>query len=234
MTSTDHQKQAPLRLLDDSVCGRLGPGDLGVITARAGVGKSALLVNIALAQLLQERPVLHVALDQQVAEVRAWYDRMVTEAARHGLLEATDAQRMELERRRHIHSYLRQGFTAEKLSEALAFLADVMDFHPHTVLIDGFPFELASTEVVDELRDLARSSETSIWLTALTHRHEPIDPEVGLPKPVDRFAELLRLVVRLVPEGNRVLLRLLQDQGGPGSEQLPIRLDPATMLLAAD
>ena len=39
----------------------LGPGELGVLLARAGVGKTACLTHIALEQLLRGLPVLRAA-----------------------------------------------------------------------------------------------------------------------------------------------------------------------------
>lgn len=235
MTTGDDRRKDhadnPLHLLDDSIRGLLCPGCLGVVAARAGVGKSTLLTHIALAELLEDRAVLHVCLDHPVADVRSCYDRMFDEASRHGLLEGSDAHRMALERKRHIHSYLRQGFTAEKLDEALQFLGDVMDFSPRTVVIDGFPLEVASHDAVQRLREVARASETRIWLTALTHRHEPIDPDLGLPKPVAGFAGLIDVVLNLAPEGDQVLLTLLKAGDDAAPKPLPLVLDPATNLL---
>ncbi len=235
MTAGEEKKAAgsenPLHLLDRSIRNQLSPGSLGVVAARAGVGKSTMLTHIALAELLQDRTVLHVCLEDPVAAVRGHYDRMFDEASRHGLLDGSDASRMALERRRHIHSYLRQGFSAEKLDEALRFLGDVMDFTPRTVLIDGFPLEVASHDAVERLRDVARASETRIWLTALTHRHEPVDSETGLPKPVDSFADLFDLVLNLAPKGDQVLLTLLRTADRDAPRPLPLVLHPTTNLL---
>lgn len=229
--SVNNSTKNPLHLLDGTIRDQLCPGCLGVVTSRAGVGKSTMLAHIALAELLEDRAVLHVCLDHPVAAVRGHYDRMFDEASRHGLLDGSDTQRMALERRRHIHSYLRQGFTAEKLDEALQFLGDVMDFAPRTVVIDGFPMEVASRDSVKKLREVARASETRIWLTALTHRHEPVDPAVGVPKPVAEFADLIEVVLSLAPEGDRVLLSLIHAGNNAAPKPLPLILHPASNLL---
>ncbi len=229
--SAAQKSDNPLHLLDGSLRDQLCPGCLGIIAARAGVGKSTMLAHIALAELLEERAVLHVCLDDPVADVRGHYDRMFDEASRNGLLDGSDAHRMALERRRHIHSYLRQGFSANKLDEALQFLGDVMDFSPRTVVIDGFPFEVAGHEAVAKLREVARASETRIWLSALTHRHEPIDPEVGVPKPLDDFADLFEVVLCLAPEGDQMLLSQIRGADKDAPKPLPLILDPATNLL---
>ena len=48
-------ERSPLRLLEKSIHGGLGPGNLGVVLARAGVGKTAFLVQLGLDDLLRER-----------------------------------------------------------------------------------------------------------------------------------------------------------------------------------
>ena len=62
--------RSPLRLLEKGLHGGLGKGNLGLVLAGRGVGKTACLVGIALDDLLRGGHVLHVALDQSVALVR--------------------------------------------------------------------------------------------------------------------------------------------------------------------
>ena len=69
MYTKEVNEQSPLRILEKSIHGGLGKGNLGVVMARAGVGKTACLVQIALDDLLRGRDVLHVALGQTVEHV---------------------------------------------------------------------------------------------------------------------------------------------------------------------
>ena len=63
-----HQKEinerSPLRVLEQSIHGGLGRGNIGVIVARHGVGKTAFLVGVALDDLMRGRSVLHVSMEQ--------------------------------------------------------------------------------------------------------------------------------------------------------------------------
>ena len=231
MSDTDKPQPPLVELLAGNVLDRLKPGNLGVVAARAGVGKSACLIQIALAELLRERSVLHVALDRPVAEVRSLYQRLWGAAGAANLLDAGDTQRMAMESRRHIHSYQQQGFTALKLGEAIQFLGDIMDFRPQCVVLDGFPFELASAEAVTELKSLAVSAEVALWFSALTHRQDPVDPDTGLPAPLFAFASQLSVALQLEPDGSQIPLRLLRDPSQSVPTTLPIWLDPTTHLL---
>ena len=57
MFKKEVNEQSPLRILEASIHGGLGKGNLGVVAARAGVGKTACLVQIGLDDLLRDKHV---------------------------------------------------------------------------------------------------------------------------------------------------------------------------------
>ncbi|MDP8256644.1 MAG: hypothetical protein P9M14_12910 [Candidatus Alcyoniella australis] len=231
MVAETLRRIGPLRVLAESMHGGLGKGNMGVIAARAGVGKSACLVQFALDALLRGQQTLHVALDHPVAHVRQWYDEILDEAARLGLLKVSSGDRLELERLRNIQSFLDRGFSAARLGQALDFLDENMDFKPTTIVIDGLDLEKAGADQIAALKVLAREKNVELWLSALTHRHQPPDQQLGMPQPIARLAEHFSVVIKLRPEADKVLIELLKDHDEqmPGSP--PLRLDPITMLL---
>ena len=58
MYSKDLNERNPLRLFEHSIHGGLGPGNIGVVVARHGIGKTAFLVGIALDDAIRGRNVL--------------------------------------------------------------------------------------------------------------------------------------------------------------------------------
>ena len=66
--------RSPMRLMEKGLHGGLGIGNVGLLLAGHGVGKTSFLVGVALDELLRGGSVLHVSLDQTVAHVRAYYD----------------------------------------------------------------------------------------------------------------------------------------------------------------
>ena len=54
--------RSPLRVFERSVHGGLGEGNLGVVAASAGVGKSAFLTLLGVDSLLRNRRVQHQCL----------------------------------------------------------------------------------------------------------------------------------------------------------------------------
>jgi hypothetical protein len=208
-------------------------GELGVVAARAGVGKSACLVQIAASELVEGRQVLHVSLENRVNHVRRRYDELLDGLQRDLRLAVHDL-RFLVERNRHIHSYLGQSFTPAKLLEALEFLRKYMDFDPQLVILDGYPFATAELDELAELQRLAVEQKLQFWFSALTHRHESYSDE-ELPSPLTRFGALLGQVVHLEPVTDGVRVRLWQrppvDAEASGWSELPHRLRPEQLLL---
>ena len=73
--------RSPLRLLEKGLHGGLGKGNLGLVVAGHGVGKSSFLVGVALDDLIRGDHVLHVVLDQTVAHTRDYYDTVFEDLA---------------------------------------------------------------------------------------------------------------------------------------------------------
>ena len=72
MLKTEMIAKNPLRAFDQQREGGLMPGQSGLIAARAGTGKTALLIHIALDNLFRGVSVLHVSIGETVSHVQAW------------------------------------------------------------------------------------------------------------------------------------------------------------------
>src|SRR5882762_5387057 len=107
MYPKDVNERSPMRVFEKSMHGGLGKGNVGVVASRAGVGKTALLVQIAIDDLLRDRRVLHISHEHAVDHVRAYYDEIFHEIAQQNHLdEGPRSIRFDLERNRLIYSHL--------------------------------------------------------------------------------------------------------------------------------
>jgi hypothetical protein len=240
MYRKDVNERSPMRVFEKSTHGGLGRGNVGVVVSRAGVGKTAMLVQIALDDLLRDRKVLHISHEHAVDHVRAYYDEIFHEIAAKSRLEDPEAVRLELERGRLIYSHLGHAKTAPmsvrggqsslaKILETLTFAREVAHFEPDVIIIDGFDFQNASEEAIKALGVLARERSVELWLSAMSHsRHAP---EQGLGDPIERFEKYLSVVVYLEGEREHVRLRLLKDHGAKDLAELALRLDPHSMCI---
>ena len=218
--------RSPLRLLERGLHGGLGKGNLGLVLAGHGVGKTAFLVCTALDDLLRGDHVLHVALDQTVAHTRAHYDTMFSELAVQARLEDEAVVHAEVDRLRSLRAYPAAGFGAAKLREAVKIEAETGGA-PGLVILEGFDVASASRDELLELRALAGELDAEIWLSATC----PDERVPGLPPELDDGSDVFAVILALEPENGTVGLRALKDHDNPDVEALRVALDPRTLLL---
>ncbi|MEI6127427.1 MAG: hypothetical protein WCQ99_12845 [Pseudomonadota bacterium] len=209
----------PLRLLDKIISGGLGSGNLGVTMARAGVGKTAFLVQMGLDALIREKNVLHVALDQTTEHVHAWYDALFKAFAGSGAAgsvdtDAIDAALFSMTQHRVIQTYAADmEFTPLRLEQTVSLFLNHINFKPNVILIDGFDWEALSpvrtAAAVGAFKACAQRLGAELWMSAQTHR-TVIQPGSIMP-PCDAYAELIDVGVFLEPEGDQVSIRVLKD-----------------------
>ena len=231
-------ERSPMRVFEKSMHGGLGRGNVGVVAARQGVGKTPVLVQIALDDLLRDRRVLHISHEHAVDHVRAYYDEIFHDLAVLSKLDNVEGEKLDLERHRLIFSLMSHAMTAPpslrggrssvaKIIETVVFARDVAQFAPDVIIIDGFDVEHAAPEAVGALRGLAKERNAEVWLSA----HADAMPEKpgALPEALERLAAQLSVVVFLQPERDVVRLRLLKDHDSKDLADLHLRLDPHTM-----
>lgn len=209
---------SPIGALSAALDGGLQPGGLGVVVARAGVGKSALLVHIALDALLREHAVLHIAIRDTVDHARAHYDEVFRAVAQAGAVRDWTSALVRAERHRMIHSYLDSSFDVGLLRKNLAMLKEVAQFEPKLLIFDGFSAE-SLLRHVPTLRELGTEIGAPVWASVRSAN--------GLPEGVKDAADLL---LRLTPDGRDVRLSLAR-KGEAQPEPLSLALDPTTMLV---
>lgn len=226
-------ERSPLRILDASIHGGLGRGNVGVVIARHGVGKTPFLVGIALDDLMRGRKVVHVSLETGGEKVRAYYDEIFMDLAHTRELEDVWKVRLDLERNRRIHCYLDGTFGADKLREALGFMREHGEFVPATIVIDGYDFAGKGEADLDELRAIARETDAELWMSALTHRDAEVDDR-GVPHPIADLSMSIDVILKMAHDTKAVHVSVLKDHDNADTPDLKIALDPTTMLVVRE
>jgi hypothetical protein len=216
--------RSPLRLLEKGLHGGLGRGNLGVVVARHGVGKSSFLVGVALDDLMRGEPVLHVTLDATVAHVRAYYDTVFDELASSTGLEDAARVHTDVDRNRRIRAYPPGEFSVSKLREAVK-LESESGAPPALVVLEGLDLAVTDRDDIRELKALAGELSVEVWLSATSHR------EVPMPESVEGMLDLFSVVLALEPDSEHVRLRALKDHENPDVADLNVALDPKSLLL---
>jgi len=225
-------RRSPRTLLERDGYPGPGPGRLALVLARAGVGKTAFLVGIGIDALLSGQKVLHVTLERTIDSVRTWYDDLLKEMLRRDKkLEHLAAIQLEVERRRHIHTFLGRSFSIDRLRQGLDLLRESMEFAPDVIIIDRLELERTDREIIEGLHSIAIDAGAELWMSARTHRDGPAARPGHLPPPAERFEDLTSLALRLQPQDARIRLHVLKDNDEVLDRELNILLDPRTLLL---
>jgi hypothetical protein len=221
--------QNPLKLVGFETEDIFPKGGFGAVLARAGVGKTALLVQLALNSLFQNKHVLHISLDDSVKKVTLWYKEVFCHLTKSwGDKQANQLWETILPHR-FIMTFKVEGFSMPKLEERLTDLKEQDIFSPQAVFIDGFPFSDAMSDALSDLKTLAKNQSLQIWFTVRTHRHEKPGPD-GIPMQLVGVAEMFEVIIKLEPEGKDVHVKTIKG-GAEDLDHPTLLLDPSTMLI---
>jgi hypothetical protein len=218
--------RSPLRLLEKGLHGGLGAGNLGVVIAGHGVGKTSFLVGVAVDELLREGRVLHVSCSHPVQHVRAHYDTVYEELAQSKHLEDLGSIHGEIDRNRTIRVYPPNTLTPGKLRDAVK-LAREAGAVPSLIVLEGLDITLLHRADIEDLRSLAQELPAEIWLEANSDKERA----VAVPSGMRGFEDLISVILALEPGQDVVRLRALKDHANPDVSDLHVSLDPRTLLL---
>jgi len=231
MVFSEVTEKSPMRILEKSIHGGMGPGNLGVILARAGVGKTACLVHIATDRLFLGKQVAHVSIGESADRVKAWYTEIIRNMMNYyGHTEAQQAKD-KVSENRVILTYSGKSFDVSRLSESLANLKQQLNFNPSVIVVDDLDFETTDRSVFEQFKDLAGKSGLEIWFTARCFQEPRRANEQGIPYPCDRIDDLFDVIVLLDPQPPIIKLQVLKGDGENIDSGISIHLDPKTMLL---
>ncbi len=177
--------------------GPFGPGELGVVMARAGVGKTACLTHIAIEHLLRGNSVLHVCIGEIPEKIKVWYHEFLKNVARTEPAEDFSRLQQRVEPLRFILAYLHQTFTPDKLEQSVRNLEEQTNFRPSLVILDGLDFEKISGSTIGGLQGFAERHKVSMWMSAKTHRHISTVNARGIPYPCHEIDELFQAILSM-------------------------------------
>ena len=232
MQKEDLIKKNPLRVLNPLTSETLPDHRMGLIMARAGLGKTAILVQIAMDSMLRGQKVLHVSIGEDLGKAKAWYDDIFKYIAEGSDLENAAEVENDLMRNRMIMTFKEAAFSRPKLEERLNDLIYQNIVRPDVVVVDGYDFVEADYESIMDLKEMMASMNVQVWFSALLHRDDDRKSAAGVPAPCHEVDGLFDTVIILQPEQDGILLNIIKDEyDSAGGEVL--NLDPSTMMVKA-
>ena len=228
-------KKSPLRKLDKSINGGLGTGNIGVVASRRGIGKTACLVHIATDKLMAGKHVIHVSYSKRVDHIISWYEDIFREISRKRDLENAMTVHDDIVHNRVIMNFSQQGTSVKQVLAGVTAMIDNARVETDVLVVDGFDFTLATDADVKAYKDFAEEKNIEVWFTDDYHRDDidgPVLNNEGIPANLVPFLELIDVIVTLKAEKDYLHLYLVKDHDVINSEDLPLKLDPKTLLIA--
>ena len=221
-------QQNPLRVLN------IGQenNQMGLVMARAGLGKTALLVQIALDAILRGKRVIHVSIGESIEKTKNWYGDIL-----QGILQEHSVTRPHelidmVAQHRMIMTFKVAAFTRSRLEERLNDLILQDIFRPNCLIVDGFDFDATDRAALEDIKDLLESMNMQAWFSAICHRGDTRISPAGVPAPCHEIDDLFDMIVLLKPERDATIqLDIIRNYGEQVEGGKGLRLDPTTMMV---
>jgi replicative DNA helicase len=190
--------------INDLMAGGLGPGELGVVVAPSGVGKTWVLCALGAAAVRKGLTVVHYSMELSEKYVGNRYDTVFTGIQSSELLERTDEVKSKikgLKGKLRIKYFPPKGVSAKKLELHIEKMIAAGN-KPDLIIIDYADLLLSHTNKSDstygeqggvyiELRGMSGELEIPIWTASQTNR-SAIDSEViEADKVADSYAKVM-------------------------------------------
>ena len=217
MDKKDLIAHSPVRYFDATNAG-LKDGELGLITAKKGLGKTSILVQFGIDSLLNDKALVHVSFDQQSSNVIAWYSSVLAEIAKKKSFNLDDVNE-EIVRNRTILNFNQETFTLPKVVNTLKALKDG-GIQIGSVVVDGLDMSKTSAADLKCFADFIKSAKMTSWFS---YTNEAADLKGTLD--ADKL-ENFTTVAHLAAEGKALSLTILKNGEGK------VNLDAKTLLMS--
>ena len=218
-------ERSPIRAFDSVANGGLKAGELGLVTAKKGLGKTAVLVQFGMDTLLNGKQLVHVSFDQHSANVISWYDGIYTEISKKKSIQNAAEVKEQITRNRTILNFNQDNFNIEKVVNTLNALK-AGGINVAGVVIDNVDFSKVKETDLQAVSSYAKATKSKIWMSSTVSGDKLADsaPKALLP--------YFSGVVHLASKNKETILTILKMGKAENIEE-SLKLDPKTLLICS-
>ena len=226
-------QRSPLRLFDQSIHGGLKAGEIGIIASQRGIGKTSVLVQLALDKLLQGKKIIHVSFSRQTQYILAWYKDIFDEFTNAKDLENADDIMDEVVKNRVLINFNQDVISKEQIIKTLRALIVEGCFKADTIIIDGFDFYKASYDLINGVKAFAQELEVSVWYSCTVKEdNQPYYDGEKIPFVLKDLADIFDVIIVLEPKPDFIEFSISKDRNSHENKAVTMRLDPNTLLIS--
>ncbi|MCL2185827.1 MAG: hypothetical protein FWB86_08265 [Treponema sp.] len=226
-------QRSPIRIFEQSINGGLKAGEIGIIASPNGVGKTSVLVQLALDKLLHNKKVIHVSFTKHTHYVPLWYEDIFNELINKKNLENAAEIKNDLVKNRVQMNFNQDGVTIDQILRSLRAMIIEGGFKADSIIIDGFDFTNTDNERISKVKDFATELGVSVWYSCSVADGDSgtqYDKE-NIPVVLGSFADKIDIVIVLQPKSDHVELSISKDRNSIISKSIAMKLDPKTLLI---
>lgn len=223
MVKHDLIDKCPVRFFDEAASGGLKTGQLGLITAKKGLGKTSILVQFGLDSLFLDKRLVHVSFDQHSSNVIAWYDSILAEICKKKNIESYDEFADSIIRDRTILNFNQEAFTLPKVVNTIKSLKEG-GINVSALVIDGVNLKNVPAEDIKVVADFAKSEKMVVWFSDTNDCAELATTVAADKEPY--FAT----VAHIVQGKEGLYISVLKADGKPVNNST-VKLDTKTLLM---
>jgi hypothetical protein len=224
-------QRSPVRIFEKSIHGGLNSGEIGVIASQRGIGKTSVLVQLALDKLLQGEKIIHVSFTQHTHNVLRWYENIFSEFISKKNLENAGEIKNDLVKNRVLMNFNQDGVSKEMILKSLRAMIVEGGFKAKAIIIDGFDFSRANQQNIADVKAFAKELELSIWYTCNIENTGQQYDKQNIPLVIKDYADLFDVVVVLEPKTDYIEFSVSKDRDALNAKSMAAKLDPKTMLI---
>jgi hypothetical protein len=233
MVKEDLIQRSPVRVFEKSLSGGLKSGEIGVIASQSGIGKTSVLVQIALDKLIQDKKVIHISFVQDTNYVMAWYRDIFDEFIKKKNVSNADELQTDLVKSRVLMNFNQDGISTEMILKSLKAMIVDGGFKADTLIIDGFDFSKTDAAHFKTIKAFAKELDLSLWYSCTVKGDSPLFDKRGIPAVMKDVVENIDVVIVLEAKSDHISFTATKDRDVYSPDKMALKLDPKTLLLLA-
>lgn len=223
MAKQDLYERSPVRIFNELTDGGLKAGELGLVAAKKGLGKTSVLVQFGMDALLNGKQLVHVSFNQHSGNVISWYDGIYNEISKKKALGDSPDLKEQVVRNRTILNFNQDNISLEKVVNTLNSLK-ASGTNVAAVVIDDVDFAKVGEADLQTVSSYAKATKTKVWFSS-TVQGDTLESCA----PADLLSYFYA-VVHLTSRGNATQLDVLK-MGQAGAVETSLKLDSKTLLI---
>ncbi|WP_296690313.1 ATPase domain-containing protein [Treponema sp. UBA6852] len=223
MAKQELYERSPIRIFDEAANGGLKAGELGLVTAKKGLGKTSVLVQFGMDTLLNGKQLVHVSFNQHSENVISWYDGIYNEISKKKAIANAADVKEQILRNRTILNFNQDNISLEKVVNTLNALK-AGGTAVAGVVIDDVDFSKVKEADLQTVASYAKVTKTKIWFssTSVGDKLEDSAPKALLP--------YFSAVIHLSSKNSVTQLSILK-MGKNTDIETTLKLDSKTLLI---